>query len=207
MTLTGRFVAAAASFFRPGITTVEMYFLAQHHGLPTRLLDWTTNALAALFFAAETHPACDGAFFALSLSAEAPVDHATGDPTAEASLCAAPVEMRSPLLQRTIECLFGDCPRPDDPARILPILPDLSVGRMLQQGSCFTLHMPGTAELPVGSVASGNIPADCKEQILKELRMMGVSRATLFPDLDNALPRHLPRIRYQARPQAAGDGP
>jgi len=44
----------------------EWLFLAQHHGLPTRLLDWTRNPLVAAYFACRNMKGKDGAIYALN---------------------------------------------------------------------------------------------------------------------------------------------
>jgi len=46
---------------------IDWLFLAQHHGLPTRILDWSENPLVALFFAVEDFDnEKDGEIFALN---------------------------------------------------------------------------------------------------------------------------------------------
>jgi hypothetical protein len=45
--------------------SLEWLTLAQHYGIPTRLLDWTSNPLVALFFAIEKDDEFDGAIYKL----------------------------------------------------------------------------------------------------------------------------------------------
>ncbi len=46
----------------------EVWSIAQHHGLPTRLMDWTYNPLVALFFAVEQPFDGDSVIYALEMA-------------------------------------------------------------------------------------------------------------------------------------------
>jgi hypothetical protein len=134
------------------LTDWEWLAIAQHHGLPTRLLDWTLNAGAALFFAVED----------------------------------SPVEEDSVVYCYHVE---PDRPRPDDPFDVDFVHvynPPHVAGRLISQRGCFTVHPASFANEPSwpGELVAVVIPQAHRDEIREELRILGIDRASLFPDLD-----------------------
>src|SRR5258708_5057716 len=59
------FEAEAQAFLRMPLDNAwQVLAVAQHHGLPTRLLDWSLNPLVGLYFAVAREYTCDAAVYA-----------------------------------------------------------------------------------------------------------------------------------------------
>ncbi len=140
----------------------EWLSIAQHHGLPTRLLDWTHNPLAALFFAVERNEKHDGVLFALQASTKA----------SERVRGLSPFEIQRPVKLypnfvspriRAQEGLFVACP---------------------------DIELPLDQQLPsTWHIETFSIPSHAKANIRYELFRLGVHSSSLFPDIDGLASR------------------
>ena len=136
-------------------TELEWLFLAQHHGLPTRLLDWTFNPLVALFFAIENEIESDAAVYCSHLSKL--INHETVTGWRDSFSI----------------------------SELMEIVPSQDHTRYRNQNGLFTIHNNPNAEDLSRVTKKILIPAANKNSIRWKLLKIGIGKAFIFSDLDS----------------------
>jgi FRG domain len=204
----------------------EWYFLAQHHGLPTRLLDWTENAFAAVYFALhEKTFSTDKAQLDAELAREPRAPVFDADSPVVWLLDAGSLNKWSggsdavyitggELTNHYLPSALEDATKPTSfevkgvnvsNKNPIAVLSTRVTPRIAAQAAAFTVHGFDFSPIDCLVDAGGNetlklarITFDRTNlaRLWDELEITGVNRLSLFPDLDNTA-KHLEWICWQ----------
>ena len=188
--LLHRFRRRAYPLVGRAMTAGEAIFLARHHGLPTRLLDWTANALFALYFACAENEECKGTVWAMLPRLESrDID----------AFVLAALEDEKKLFSSCAWAEQGSCDAacPPDEYALKIVHPFYNSPRLLAQDGAFTWHSNpwksiesyagepfAPKNLDLERLYKWHVPSEAKLAVMKELSGLGITRRTVFPDLD-----------------------
>jgi hypothetical protein len=164
--------------------TDQWLFLAQHVGLPTRLLDWTESALVGLHFAVLEGEPVVWMLNPIELNRLSVIagQESTGSEF--------PLTWFHPANGINIGSInIRGAWEQDNPGVSLPVAiqPTNIHPRMSVQRSCFTVQGKDKSSLAnqvPHLLKCYYIEAGRRESIRKDLRLLGISHSTVFPDLD-----------------------
>lgn len=166
----------------------EALFLARHYGLPTRLLDWTANALFGIYFATVEKPTCNGSIWTIR--------RVRGKKDLDA------FKLAKISSEEKVFKLYGVDDKPKrrggltaDGVKI--VHPFYNSPRIVAQDGAFTFHSNPRRplesyngvyfqpdNLDILTLYRWRIRAKRKPEIVAQLSGLGITHRIVFPDLD-----------------------
>lgn len=188
----------------------EILSKMQHYGVPTRLLDVTTNALVALFFACTKHEDTDGVVYVIR---DKNLKLKRYDSDAISILSALPrfrkqekdeikklAEKHSknnnikdfnrrPIIKRLLHEIKKEKPafeniiKPRDLIENYCFIPRKINARIIRQSGAFIIFGLGIEEIEIDDKDKIIIEKDKKKSIITQLSYLGITEASLHPEL------------------------